>query len=67
MKSAYNHTLETYISVLSSISSHILHQLFYEVILTNIVDPKDNETKKKQSALLLNSEKIIQQMKESNQ
>lgn len=38
MKNAYNHTLETYISVLSSISSHILHQLFYEVILPNIVD-----------------------------
>ena len=28
--------LETYISVLSSISSHILHQLFYEVIIPTI-------------------------------
>ena len=33
LKNVYNHVLETYISVLSSISSHILHQLFYEVII----------------------------------
>lgn len=32
----YNHVLDTYISVLSSISSHILHQLFYEVIIPTI-------------------------------
>lgn len=32
----YNHVLETYISVLSSISSHILHQLFYEVIVPTL-------------------------------
>ena len=32
----YNHVLETYISVLSSISSHILHQLFYEVIIPTV-------------------------------
>jgi len=34
----YSHVLDTYISVLSSISSHILHSIFYEVIeptLTN--------------------------------
>jgi hypothetical protein len=29
----FNMLLETYVSVLSSISSHILHQIFYEVIL----------------------------------
>jgi hypothetical protein len=28
----YQHLLDTYISVLSSISSHILHGIFYEVI-----------------------------------
>jgi len=31
--------LDTYISVLSSISSHILHQLFYEVIIPTITSP----------------------------
>lgn len=33
LKNSYNHCLETYISVLSSISSHILHSLFYDVII----------------------------------
>ena len=36
LKNVYNHVLETYISVLSSISSHILHQLFYEVIIPTV-------------------------------
>lgn len=36
LKNVYNHVLETYISVLSSISSHILHQLFYEVIIPTL-------------------------------
>jgi hypothetical protein len=36
LKNAYNHVLETYVSVLSSISSHILHQLFYEVIIPTL-------------------------------
>ena len=36
LKNVYNHVLDTYISVLSSISSHILHQLFYEVIIPTI-------------------------------
>jgi len=36
LKSLYNHVLDTYISVLSSISSHIMHQLFYEVIIPAI-------------------------------
>jgi hypothetical protein len=31
--------LETYISVLSSISSHILHQLFYDVIVPTLPAP----------------------------
>ena len=30
--------LETYISVLSSISSHILHQIFYEVIVPCLIN-----------------------------
>ena len=34
----FNHLLETYISVLSSISSHILHQIFYEVIVPCLVN-----------------------------
>lgn len=33
LKNSFNHVLDTYISVLSSISSHILHQLFYEIII----------------------------------
>jgi hypothetical protein len=40
----FNILLETYISVLSSISSHILHQIFYEVIvpcLTNLPFEED--------------------------
>lgn len=36
LKSAFNTTLETYMSVLSSISSHILHEIFYLVILPTI-------------------------------
>lgn len=28
----YQHVLDTFISVLSSVSSHILHSIFYEVI-----------------------------------
>lgn len=32
MLTIYNHVLETYISVLSSVSSHILHSIFYDVI-----------------------------------
>jgi hypothetical protein len=34
----FNHLLETYISVLSSISSHILHQIFYEVIVPCLIN-----------------------------
>lgn len=33
----YSHVLETYISVLSSISSHILHSIFYDVIELTLV------------------------------
>ena len=32
LQSVHSHVLETYISVLSSISSHILHRIFYDVI-----------------------------------
>jgi hypothetical protein len=34
----FNSLLETYISVLSSISSHILHQIFYEVIVPSLIN-----------------------------
>jgi hypothetical protein len=34
--------LDTYISVLSSISSHILHQLFYEVIIPTITSQQSS-------------------------
>lgn len=33
LQGLFSSLLETYISVLSSISSHILHQIFYEVIV----------------------------------
>ena len=42
----FNNLLETYVSVLSSISSHILHQIFYEVIvpvLTNMPFEEDRQ------------------------
>lgn len=32
MINIYNHVLDTFISVLSSVSSHILHSIFYDVI-----------------------------------
>ena len=32
LQNVYSHVLETFISVLSSISSHILHRIFYDVI-----------------------------------
>jgi hypothetical protein len=32
MNNIYNHVLDTFISVLSSVSSHILHSIFYDVI-----------------------------------
>ena len=32
MVNIYNHVLDTYISVLSSVSSHLLHSIFYDVI-----------------------------------
>jgi hypothetical protein len=33
----YNHVLDTFISVLSSVSSHILHAIFYDVIESTLV------------------------------
>ena len=33
----FNSLLESYVSVLSSISSHILHQIFYEVIVPCLI------------------------------
>lgn len=40
-----NNLLETYISVLSSISSHILHQIFYEVIVPCLTNQPFDEDK----------------------
>lgn len=36
MINIYNNVLDTYISVLSSVSSHILHSIFYDVIAENL-------------------------------
>ncbi len=36
----YTHLLETFLSVLSSISSQILHKLFYEIVLPNTYSPE---------------------------
>ena len=41
----FNTLLETYISVLSSISSHILHQIFYEVIVPCLTNQAFEEDK----------------------
>ena len=38
MKNAFNQCLDIYMSVLSSISSHILHQLFYEIVLPTLTN-----------------------------
>jgi hypothetical protein len=40
--SVYQHVLDTYISVLSSISSHILHAIFYEVIEPILLKIRDS-------------------------
>jgi len=37
MINIYNHVLDTFISVLSSVSSHILHAIFYDVIESTLV------------------------------
>ncbi len=36
----YNHLLDTYVSVLSSISSQILQKLFYEILLPHALSPE---------------------------
>ena len=41
----FNNLLETYISVLSSISSHILHQIFYEVVVPCLINQPFEEDK----------------------
>jgi hypothetical protein len=47
----FNTLLETYISVLSSISSHILHQIFYEVILPVLISEPFEEDKPRFEAM----------------
>lgn len=47
----FNILLDTYISVLSSISSHILHQIFYEVILPILINEPFEEDKPRFEAL----------------
>ena len=41
----FNTLLESYISVLSSISSHILHQIFYEVVVPCLINQPFEEDK----------------------
>lgn len=43
----FNTLLDTYISVLSSISSHILHQIFYDVIMPVLINEPFEEDKAK--------------------
>ena len=38
LSNIYTHVLDTFISVLSSISSHILHSIFYDVIEETIAN-----------------------------
>lgn len=47
----FNILLETYISVLSSISSHILHQIFYEVILPVLINEPFEEDRARFEAM----------------
>lgn len=47
----FNTLLDTYISVLSSISSHILHQIFYEVILPCLTSQPFEEDKARFDAM----------------
>lgn len=47
----FNILLDTYISVLSSISSHILHQIFYEVILPILINEPFEEDKTRFEAM----------------
>ena len=42
MVNIYNHVLETFISVLSSVSSHILHSIFYDVIEPTLLVEQSN-------------------------
>ena len=60
IKNAYNHAIETYTQVLSSVSSHILHQLFYEVIVPAITGeiPKEASTDTKSITIKI-AEKVI--------
>lgn len=47
----FNTLLESYISVLSSISSHILHQIFYEVIVPCLTNSPFEEDKARYEAM----------------
>jgi len=38
----FNHLLETFGSVLSSVSSHILHKIFYDIVLAVTYSPESN-------------------------
>lgn len=51
LMSLFNNLLETYISVLSSISSHILHQIFYEVIVPCLTNQPFEEDRVRFEAL----------------
>ena len=50
LQNVYSHVLETFISVLSSISSHILHRIFYDVIEDALcATPQDQQKSKEQA------------------
>lgn len=45
MVTIYTHVLDTFISVLSSVSSHILHSVFYDVIEPTLMQSQDFEVR----------------------
>jgi hypothetical protein len=45
MVTIYTHVLDTFISVLSSVSSHILHSVFYDVIEPTLMQSQDSEVR----------------------
>lgn len=57
--SLFNNLLETYISVLSSISSHILHQIFYEVIVPCLTNQPFEEDRVRFEALEREEQAIL--------
>ena len=59
MMNLINQLQDTFISVLSSISSHILHQIFYEVILPCLTNHPFDEDRVKFDALEDKDEQLL--------